>query len=325
MNSVNRFSLAVATTLLFSSCIEIPDPIAVDAFGGVEVLLYLDRNGDGQLNEGFDPVAGPFPLALQNGSGAAVASGTTNAGGLWRSSAIPVGRYRAQLPASALGDTLVLAVNPWVTAPANDTITAFVGLGYPVVTASQLDSIPLGRMVTVHGLSLQASPLFSDGLFHLRSGVAPVRAVPMQDGGAVPAGDSVVVVGRVGELLGRRAIVDATVTSLLALQPAQAATVTAAVAASANNGSADGALVRVAGVRVDSVDPIGEGGRRVLVSDASGSLNIVIDPLVAISAEITPGGHLNVTGILVPGDGDASFWTLRPRGNQDVAVATAPA
>lgn len=323
-----RLVAAIGACLGLAACSDIPDRITVGAMGGAEVFLFVDRDGDGKWVEGFDRPAGPFPISLLNGWGAEAGSGTTGATGVWRSSAIPVGAYEARIAAAALGDTLVLSVNPMINVQANDTSTTFIGLGYPIVTPAQLESLPVGRYVAVHGIALQASPIFSDRLFHLRSGTTPVRAVTHPDAVPVPVGDSVVVVGRIGTIFGRRAVIEATTTSLLPLPVPGVATVTASIAATANGGTADGALVRVTSVRVDSVTTPEAGGRVVTVSDASGKLTVAIDPLVAIAAttEIVPGAQLDVTGVLVPADSTATRWTLRPRANADVSrlVAVPP-
>jgi len=95
--------------------------------------------------------------------------------------------------------------------------------------------------------------------------------------------------------------------------------VSTAVAASAESGRLDAALVKVLGTTVTDTATVA-GNRRLTVDDGSGSLVVQLDTIAgfrgtALAAD-TVGATLGVTGLLVP-DG-AGLWTLLPRAPSDV-------
>ncbi len=322
-----KHSAALIALLLVAGCGEVPGPIAIDAMGGIDVTMYVDRNGNGLFDSGVDVPATGLGITLLSSASQAVGNATVQANGTARFGPVPVGRYRIGVPASALGDSLVFESegSAWIDVLPGDTTAAQVGVGYSTLSPAQLATAPIGRVVAIRGIALNAVRTFSDSLVHLTDDGVSARAATLSSSGPLAVGDSARILGRVGVLLGRRALLDATAYSLGAGSAPTPSVRTASQAASANGGAWDGALVTVVGARVLSVTNLPEGGRRVRVSDASGVLDVVIDRSVSVvtADPLVPGADVTVTGVLVPIAAEG-LWSLRPRASSDVIVSIAP-
>lgn len=314
----------VATWMAIGGCSEVPDPLAIDARGSVAVQVYIDRNGNGVPDASIDVPAPGIAVELTTAAGAPVATANVAPDGTWAFEDLPVGGYRLRVPASALGDSLQLVVpDDRVEVPANDVAVRYIGLTYRTVEATDLALLPTGRIVALDGMALNGAGTFSDRLVHVLDGDVAARAVVAATGvGGVGAGDSVRVIGRVGEFRGRPALLEATAFSTASGPAPAAAALTIAEAAFANGGAADGMLATITAARVLDVASIVGGGIRLRISDGSSTLDVVVDPSVQIATEdpIVPGVDVTVTGVLVPGS-SGSEWTIRPRSSDDVTVA----
>lgn len=321
-----KYGAALIALLLVVGCGEVPGPIAIDAMGGIEVEMYIDRNGNGLLDNGVDIPATGLGITLLSSASQAVGSATVPANGAARFGPVPVGRYRIGVPASALGDSLVFASegSAWIDVLPGDTATAEVGVGYPLISLAQLATAPIGRVVAIRGIALNEVGTFSDSLIHILADGAVARVVTLSSSGPLAVGDSARILGRVGMSLGRRALLGASAYSLRAGPVPTPSALTASQATSANGGALDGALVTVVGARVLSVTDLPEGGERVRVSDSSGVLDVVIDRDVSVvtADPLVPGADVTVTGVLVP-IVTGGVWSLRPRASSDVIVSIA--
>jgi hypothetical protein len=327
-NQTRKHAVGLIALLIVAACGESPNPISIDAMGGIDVTMYLDRDGNGVFDPGVDVPASGLGITLLSSARQPVDNATAQVNGGARFGPIPVGRYRIGVPASALGDSLVYEseATPWIDVLPGDTTAAQVPVSYPTISVAQLATAPIGRVVAVRGVALNAVRAFSDSLFHVVEDGVVARALTSSTSGPVAVGDTVRVLGRVGLYQGRRALLGASAYSLGTGPEPAPLVLTVGQAASANGGSRDGALVTVVGARVLSVTNLPEGGRRVRVSDPTGLLDIVIDRSVSVvtADPLVPGADVTVTGVLVPVAAEG-VWSLRPRGSADVNVSISAA
>jgi hypothetical protein len=90
------------------------------------------------------------------------------------------------------------------------------------------------------------------------------------------------------------------------------------VAAGADTGLLDAALVRVSGTVADTARVAGD--FRVRIDDGSGLLEVLLDQDSNFQFSLySPGLVLDVAGLLVPISGTSS-WRLKPRQAADVTV-----
>jgi hypothetical protein len=319
-------ALALLSVLTAAACSEAGDPLSIDATGALAGRAFLDRNGNNQLDAGVDAPAAGIRVALLRGVGDTVATALTDAGGVARFLALPVGSYRVVLDPAALGDTLRLVKvdSARVTVAAADTPMVTLTLGYPVVTAAQLRQMSPGKPVTLEGVALHTAHLFGDSSLHVADSTGVVRVTGILPRTTVAAGDRVRVLGRVGLYAGRRALVESSAFVLGSSQVPSPRVLSSAAAASARGGGFDGALVQVPGTRIISSAALPGGDVRVRVTDGSGPLDVLLDKDVGLTSEepLLPGVRLEVTGILFPKEGSTE-WQLKPRHSSDL-VATVP-
>jgi len=199
---------------------------------------------------------------------------------------------------------------------------ADLAVDWPTVTISEARTLPVGRTVRIEGVALNARGDFTDGSVHLWDNTGAIRTTNLTTGTPVAAGDRVSMLGTIAVVNGQRVLRDVTPT-LLQIGAGLPAPVqlTAAQAANADQGQLDAAQVRVVGVRiVDIIDDQQSGNVVLTVQDASGSLQIVIDPSTGISrSRFSVDATIDVTGLLVPAAGGGA-WQLKPRNDADVTV-----
>ncbi|MBA2669107.1 MAG: hypothetical protein H0U67_01895 [Gemmatimonadetes bacterium] len=306
------------------ACDEVGSPLSIDSTGELTVQAFLDRNGSGELDAGVDLPAVGLRVALLRTSGDTVATQVTNAAGVARFQSLTLGTYRVGVSAVALGDSLRL-VRPdsgRVSVRANEPAEFELAIGYPRVTARQIAALPAGRLVTATGVALHSYNAFGDSLVHVRDSTGFLRVSGPPETITAATGDSVRITGRVGVRLGRPALVTASVFRIASAQTPQPRAVSTAVAASAESGALDGALLSIANARVISVTNLPQGEFRVRVTDGSGALDVFLDRDAAITTEdpVVPGVLLEVTGILMPREGSPGEWMLKPRASLDLRV-----
>jgi hypothetical protein len=319
-----RSSALLLALLGLLACDQVGTPLSIDSTGELSVQAYLDRNGSGELDAGIDLPAVGLRIALLRTTGDTVATQVTNSAGVARFQSLTLGTYRVGVSTAALGDSLRLV---WpdsgrVSIRANEPAEFELALGYPLVTAQAIATLPAGRLVTTTGVALHAYNAFGDSLLHVRDSTGFLRVSGPPETVTAATGDSVRITGWVGVRLGRPALVTASVFRIAAAQTPQPRAVSTAVAASAETGTLDGALLSIANARVISVTNLPQGEYRVRVTDGSGALDVFLDRHASISTEdpVVPGVFLEVTGILVPREGFAGEWMLKPRASLDLRV-----
>jgi hypothetical protein len=309
--------------LLASGCDDAGSPLAIDATGELAVQAFLDRNGSGEREGGVDVPAAGLRISLLRTSGDTVKTVVTDAEGVALFSSLDLGSYRLGVSPGVLGDSLRLI---WpdttrVSVAISQPSIVVLPVGYPLVAASELASVAAGRMVTTTGTALHDANVFGDRVLHVADSTGVSRIV-LTAGATVTAGDSVRITGRTGTSSGLPAILDATAFSLGTGQTPTARPIETAVAASADGGALDGALVRIADARVLSVTNLAGGDSRVRVTDGSGPVDVFIHRTANIASEdpLVAGVLLDVTGILVPRESVPGEWMLKPRRTLDLDV-----
>jgi hypothetical protein len=139
------------------------------------------------------------------------------------------------------------------------------------------------------------------------------------------AGDSVRLVGNIARRDGQVILTFVTPTVLLTNRTLPAPRVVdTRTASTADGGILDAALVRVqSGVVADTLTRP-NGDFLIRVNDGSGILEIIIARSLGLSnSQFAPNATLNVTGVLVPAPGGAT-WQLKPRGQDDIIVTPPP-
>ncbi|CAN5897418.1 hypothetical protein BH23GEM9_BH23GEM9_31780 [soil metagenome] len=209
-----------------------------------------------------------------------------------------------------------LAGSGWQLRPrAAGDVTAM----FPVVSAAQTRTLPIGSRVYVNGIALNGWNTFGDSTVHVADASGAVRAIRVQ-ASVVAAGDSVQVLGTIGLSDGRRALADAAIAIMAAARGLPAIpTVTTAAVASAGGGTLADNQARIANALI--VDTATVGADRILgVNDGSGRVEVVLSSKVTFNpGPYVPGGTLTAAGVLVPAPG-SSTWRLRPRERNEVTL-----
>jgi hypothetical protein len=125
------------------------------------------------------------------------------------------------------------------------------------------------------------------------------------------------VLGLTGSGLGQP-ILDQAIITKLASRPAPFPTIiTTGIAATAQNGKYDAALIQVSSVLLSDTATVSP-DFKLVGSDGTGTLTIILDANIPFNrAGLVPGGpRINVKGVLVP-DG-VGGWSLKPRDRNDI-------
>lgn len=200
---------------------------------------------------------------------------------------------------------------------------ADLNVDWPTVTVGQARrEVPVGGTVRIRGIALNSRGDFRDGSVHLWDPTGAIRATNVFAGAPVAAGDSISLLGTLAVVNGQRVLRDATPTRIrIGVGLPTPIQVTAARAATADQGQLDAAQVRVVGVTIVEMVPDVQTGDLILtVQDGSGSLQVVIDPNTGISgSRFSVGATIDVNGVLVPVPVGGT-WQLKPRTNGDITV-----
>ena len=328
MSYYARWGGAIVAAALVSACSASDDVTRVDveATGSVAGTLFLDTDGGGAL-DGGDPRLDARTVTLGTSAGGSIRDVVTDTAGGFSIEEVPVGTYVVGVPASLLGDTLVLESPTSVTVRQNEISTVDLGVSFPSFDIEAIGGVEGSRRIFTSGIALNERLPFGDGRVHLRGAQDALRMVDVDRVG-LGTGDSVRVLGRTEVRQGRTVLADATVSVLIprASVPAPIEVGTG-VAATAEAGAIDADLVRIRDARI--LDTTTVAGDRVLtVDDGSGPVDVLLqafqtydlgalvpDPVVRIA---------EMTGLLVPqviGSG-AQVWRLVPRGPFDISTRT---
>jgi hypothetical protein len=189
-------------------------------------------------------------------------------------------------------------------------------------------ALPVGKKVFVLGYALTArfpggppSGTFGDTTVHFADTSAAVRGTAVRSTTVLP-GDSVRILGTRSTRDGQPTLNDVTVLVLGSLTQQPQRRLSTSLAASADIGRADAALVQLDTAQIldtaTVATPYGP-SRRLTVSDGSGPLEVRLDSIVGFSgvvmAKDTIGARIVAKGVLVPtGTGT---WRLKPRSTVD--------
>jgi hypothetical protein len=192
----------------------------------------------------------------------------------------------------------------------------------PVLSIASARTRPVGEIVFVDGILLNEWDTFADSTVHVSDTSASIRGV------RVPrvtssSGDSVRFVGTVALRNGQKVVDRAAAYFLGVAQVPVPGKITTGVAASADAGQLDAALVRIDSARITDTMTVNQ-DFVATIDDGSGSVDVVLDNDVGFNQGLfavpglVPGTYLKVTGLLVPtGSGD---WQLKPRSDFDVSL-----
>jgi hypothetical protein len=296
--------------------------LAVERTSAVSVAVYLDRDGSRTLTV-LDTVFAKARIGLLlRGSLDTLRAVASSAQGVARFDAVPVGQYRVAVVTSSIGDSLeVSAIDSTnIRIVASDTNrVVLVRLGYPEVTIRQARALPQGRRVFIRGVILAGVQSFRDATSHVSDSSGQIRMTRVVLRGGLVGnnpGDSVSVLGAVSSLAGQPTLDQATVSRFASVPAPIPYFLTTAVAATANSGVLDAALVQVTAAIISATASLAP-DFQVTASDGSGSLHILLDANLSLPQNaFAVGRSMNVRGVLVP-DG-VGGWNLKPRGGGDI-------
>lgn len=321
-----RSALLAVTAALAVACSNAGDELGINLPFGPDVVaqVFYDRNFDNAPSAGDTAFAGIKVYLITAGTQDTVDSAITDLAGAVSFTSPVVGRYVIAVDSvAALGDSMVTTLTPSsVTVAAGGSTGVIVGrLGYPVVDIAAARASASGRRVVFRGEVLAGRQTFSDTTAYVRdsSGAIRLTAATVIAGGFTVPGDSVRVLGTVGQRNGQP-VLDAAKMALT--QPSATApsldTLTTALADNALGGSRDADLAFVNGTAI--IDTLTVGADFVVtVDDGSGPLEVLFDSLLQVNTALyIPGDSVRTSGVLVPvGTG---HWQLRPRQKQDATV-----
>lgn len=300
------------------------DILAVDATGAVAGLVWVDRNGNAQLDASDGPVRDARVNLIPRSGGAVAYTGETGPSGEFLIPDVLVGDYRAQLDSASIGDTLrILRVDSAsLTVSAGDTAVVLAGLTYPVLPIDSVRSQPTEMRVFVEGLVLTRWQTYGEASLHVRDSTGAIRAIRVQPTSVIP-GDSVRILGITTVQTGQAVLKDA-VTYLLrtGVESPPPDTVTTAIAATAADGRLAADLIHLDSAVVQDTSRNAAGEFVFTVDDGSGSVDVVLDReiqfFLSFENEII-GSVLRVTGILTPSSATGP-WIVKPRSSADIEI-----
>jgi hypothetical protein len=297
--------------------------LGISATGVARGLVYFDANGSGGFDAADVPLAGVRIRLLAPLSTDTAVRATTGVDGTFRAEGIPVGSYRVVLDPTSIGDSLEvqqLAVGPFQIRP-DDSVSVDAVVSFPTLTAAQVRTAPLGQLVFVAGVALHARATFSDTLLHVADTSGAIRAARVRPTTAL-AGDGVRLRGRVAVRSGQRVLDDVTVFVISPVAIPSAPILTTQLAATADGGVHDAALVRLLDAAiVDTATVLGS--LNITMDDGSGPVTVVLDRVADAGFRfpytVGPLGaatRYDLNGVLVPTG--AGTWVLRPRSVLDL-------
>jgi hypothetical protein len=190
------------------------------------------------------------------------------------------------------------------------------------VTVGEARALPVGRKVFVEGVVLNSLGTFGDATVHLGATSGSLRATRVRQRPFFVS-DSVRALGIRRAMDGQPTLDDVTIFQTGTTSPQIPIRLTTAVAALAEAGLRDAALVKVVDARVTDTATV-SGDYQLTATDGSGPVVIVFDADAGLTrTQFVPRAIVDFTGVLVP-SGTGS-WHLKPRANADVVFkALAP-
>ncbi len=199
--------------------------------------------------------------------------------------------------------------------------TIVASFGFAISSIRSVRGLAGGTRVLVKAGVLAGRTTFSDTTAYVADTSGTIRLTNAT--GAISApGDTVRIVGTVGNRRGQPVINNAQIFAYFLIGPGdpapQPVNASTHVAATADGGLLDAALVAVAGATIIDTSTVGN-DFVIQVNDGSGPLDVVFDANISPPTPPAPlGGTLSGNGVLVPATG--STWQLKVRDNADVTI-----
>lgn len=195
---------------------------------------------------------------------------------------------------------------------------------YPTLSLAEARAAPMGKRVWLVGVALNGLQAFGDATLHLSDDTGVLRAVGLAPA-YILAGDSVRLLGTIGAVEGQPVLRSERVSVLGPGAAPAPRPSTTSVAAEADGGALDAALVEVAGAVVTDTATTAGGDFLLTVDDESGPLEVLLDRDAGFAfGSYRPEQVLRVTGLLVPAGGGSAGWRLKPRSSVDVKREDGP-
>jgi hypothetical protein len=311
---------------LIAGCLETGEDrvLGIHATGTVLGLVYFDADGSRTLDEFDVRLGGAAVRLVVSGTRDTLARASSSSDGLFRMQSVPVGSYQVAVDSASLGDSAqVVEIDPAeITVTPDDSVTVTIAVSFPIVSVAEARELPRGGKVFVEGIALNDRETFGDASVHLAGEEAAIRVTRVKRSITLP-GDSVRFLGTLSTANGQPTLDDATPFLLTLAEVPAAEQVTAGVAATADGGKLDAALVRVDSVTVSDTATVAEDFLLTVIDGSlppntlevllDGDVGFVLDPFV-------PDTVLDVTGLLVPVGVDPPRWRLKPRSSADLVV-----
>lgn len=294
------------------------------ATGTIRVGIFLDRDGS-KTPSAIDTTPAQIRVQLQPAAGGGVVrSQLTDQDGLAVFEGVPFGEYRVRPDPTILGDSLLVGRvdSATISVVPTDTIgDVVVRLDYPETSVKAARALPTGRRIFLRGILISTLQTFRDTTVHLADTSGFLRLTGAGFLGSTTgnnAGDSVTVIAYTGQRDGQPVATQARIFRLALRPPPVPIPVSSAVAATADLGRIDAALVQVTSATIsDSVTVAPD--FKVVASDGSGNLEILIDGTIPVNRTLfRPGRTMTVRGVLVPNG--AGGWRLKPRDGSDIQL-----
>lgn len=319
----------LAALAISASCAEGPSEriLNINASGGARAFVFLDIDDNGSFAFGTDTRVVAQPVVFQPVTGHTDGlTAVTDTAGVARAAPLGAGRYFAAVPTSVLGDSLeMFSGDAPFTVGQNDTIEFTIGLRFRSLSPSAARALPLGAKAWVRGVALNAWGTFGDSTVHV-AGQAAIRLSRVPVSGFA-AGDTARFFGTRAQRDGQPTfIVQRVIVETQGGAPPDPSQLVTAIAAAANGGQLDAALVRVNNATITDTTRNAFGNRMLTVDDGAGPLRVELvsainfDPPPAYS----PGSVLDITGLLVPNPDAPGTWLLRPRSRSDIPAQGPP-
>jgi hypothetical protein len=290
--------------------------------GGITGRIFRDNNSNNTYDPGVDTPAPGIPVTLYAGSSATgepVATTTTDAQGVFTFTVLRPGTYTYQVaPLPTM--TIVGGVTQTVNVQAQQTAQVpvrFTGNLISTIASARNESV--GNPVAVEGVVTVAQGVFAANQIQVQDTTGGILVFGVTAGAGIAIGDRVRVVGQLGAFRTELQILQPTVERLgSGTLPAPRPLTAAQLAA----GDAMGQLVRVTGLRVDSVGGTPTStGYDVIVSAADGTRTRVRVQAAGVGVPQTfwqVGTRYDVTGIVGQFD---NVPQLKVRSADDIAAA----
>jgi hypothetical protein len=292
----------------------VPDPLplttgaAASADGGTLDAALVSIEG-ASIVEAAGNAAGDVRLIVDDGSGVLE---------LFLDRRVPFSPDAPLVPGvvvNATGFLVPTGTGSWRLRPQED---ADLDVSVTTVTIAAARALAPGRLVALEGVAITGWQTFADSTLHIADASGAIRGLRIPSTFAF-VGDRVRLVG-ILRIRDQQMVLDLPIVTLLGGQGAvpSPVTVSATIAATANNRALDAALVRVSNVVVTDTATLGA-DFLVTVEDASANpLAVLVDGNSGVArSAFLPGARFDLVGVLVPAPGGASF-RLKPRASTDV-------